>query len=113
MTSTRREILADVGKGMLMASVGAELAVEMGFGSLQAKEESNALTFGELEPMVEMFQETPPGKLLPLLAEHWQKGADLKQWVAAAALANVRTFGGEDYIGFHTMMALMPAYQMA
>jgi hypothetical protein len=33
--------------------------------------------------------------------------------VAAAALANARTFGGEDYVGFHTMMALAPALHMA
>ena len=28
-------------------------------------------------------------------------------------LANARTFGGEDYVGFHTEMALGPAYRMA
>jgi hypothetical protein len=33
--------------------------------------------------------------------------------VAAAALANARTLGGEDYDGFHDFMALMPSYQMA
>jgi hypothetical protein len=33
--------------------------------------------------------------------------------VAAGALANARTFGGEDYIGFHTLMALSPAFHMA
>jgi hypothetical protein len=33
--------------------------------------------------------------------------------VAAAALANARTFGGEDYVGFHTMMAIAPAFYMA
>ena len=33
--------------------------------------------------------------------------------VAAAALANARTFGGEDYVGFHTMMALAPALHIA
>ena len=33
--------------------------------------------------------------------------------VAAAALANARTFGGEDYTGFHTLMALAPAFHMA
>jgi hypothetical protein len=25
--------------------------------------------------------------------------------VAAAAFANARTFGGEDYVGFHTLMS--------
>jgi hypothetical protein len=113
MTSSRRQFLADVGKGMLAASIGADLAIDMGFGSLQAKEGPNELTFGELEPMVELLQETPPGKLLPILTERWKKGTDLKDLVAAAALANVRTFGGEDYVGFHTMMAMMPAYHMA
>src|SRR6266404_5065018 len=63
--------------------------------------------------MVELLQETPPGKLLPILTERWRKGTELKDLVAAAALANVRTFGGEDYVGFHTMMALTPAYHMA
>ena len=33
--------------------------------------------------------------------------------VQAAALANARAFGGQDYTGFHTFMALLPAYQMA
>ncbi len=33
--------------------------------------------------------------------------------IQAAALANARSFGGEDYIGFHTLMALKPAYGMA
>src|SRR5262249_9491170 len=31
----------------------------------------------------------------------------------AAALANARCFGGEDYVGFHTMMALAPSYHMS
>ncbi len=38
---------------------------------------------------------------------------ELRRLVAAAALANARTFGGEDYVGFHTMMALSPALRMA
>src|SRR5262249_43065850 len=42
-----------------------------------------------------------------------KQGTDLKKLVAAAALANARTLGGEDYIGFHTMMALSPAYRMS
>src|SRR5438445_75480 len=32
---------------------------------------------------------------------------------AWGARANARTFGGEDYIWFHTMMALGPAYLMS
>jgi len=38
---------------------------------------------------------------------------DLQRLVEAAALANARTFGGEDYVGFHTMMALAPSLHMA
>jgi hypothetical protein len=37
----------------------------------------------------------------------------LKQLVTAAALANARSFGGEDYTGYHTLMAMAPAYRMA
>ena len=33
--------------------------------------------------------------------------------MAAAALANARTFGGQDYDGYHAFMALVPAYQMS
>jgi hypothetical protein len=33
--------------------------------------------------------------------------------VAATALANARTFGGEDYVGFHAIMAVSPAFHMA
>ena len=59
------------------------------------------------------MQENGPDKLLPLLVERMRNGADLTQLTAAAALANARAFGGEDYDAFHTMMALAPAYHMA
>jgi hypothetical protein len=42
-----------------------------------------------------------------------KEGTDLRQLVAAAALANARAFGGQDYEGYHAIMALMPSYQMA
>ena len=38
---------------------------------------------------------------------------NLKQLIAAGALANARTFGGEDYQGFHCMFAMAPALEMA
>jgi hypothetical protein len=40
-------------------------------------------------------------------------GGGLGSFTAAAALANERTFGGQDYIGSHTFMALAPAYEMS
>src|SRR5581483_10913548 len=64
-------------------------------------------------PLVEFIRETPPDKLLPRAIEKVRAGTDLRQFVAAAALANARAFGGEDYVGFHTLMALVPAYQMS
>jgi hypothetical protein len=59
------------------------------------------------------MQETPAEKLLPILVERIRAGTELKTLTAAAALANARTFGGEDYVGYHTLMALSPAYHMA
>ena len=66
------------------------------------------LTFGPLEPLVALMQETPADKLLPILVEKLKDGTDLRELVAAAALANARTFGGQDYVGYHTFMALAP-----
>jgi hypothetical protein len=109
----RREFCAEVGKGMLIASVGAGLAADLGLGTAWAGEEPKALTFGKLEPLVCLMQETTPDKLLPILAKRLRDGTDLDQLLAAATLANARTFGGEDYIGFHTMMALAPVFHMS
>jgi len=64
-------------------------------------------------PLVAQLQETPTGKVNALLVERIRGGTDLKTLTAAAALANARSFGGEDYVGFHTLMALGPAYRMS
>jgi hypothetical protein len=110
---TRRDFLRDVGQGMLVASVGAGLAADLGVSPALGAEASGALNFGKLETLVRLMQETPAPKLLPAVVSRLKGGTDLKQLVSAAALANARTFGGEDYVGFHTMMALFPAYSMA
>ena len=109
----RRQFLAKVGEGMLVASVGYATAVEMGLASARAEEAPGSLAFGPLEPLVALMQETPTNRLLPLLVERLRSGTELRELVAAAALANARTFAGEDYVGFHTVMALAPAYHMA
>jgi hypothetical protein len=111
--TTRREFLADVGRGMLVATVGYEVATGLGLSSAIASDAADALSFGALEPLVCLMQETPANRLLPLLTEKLRGGTELRTLVSAAALANARTFGGEDYVGFHTMMALGPAYYMA
>jgi len=110
---SRREFLAEVGRGMLVASVGASLATDMGLSPIWAEGPNDSLSFGPLEPLAALMQETPPEKLLPLLVERLQAGTELRTLVAAGALANARSFGGEDYIGYHAFMALSPAYEMS
>src|SRR6185369_12689502 len=110
---TRRSFLADVGKGMLVASLGSSLAPEFGASSVFADGDEPRLTFGRLEPMVALLQETPVDRLLPILVDRLRQGTSLTELVSAASLANARTFGGEHYEGFHTFMALAPAYRMA
>jgi hypothetical protein len=109
----RREFLADVGRGMLIAGAGYSLAVDLGLSPALAEEGAESLTFGKLEPLVSMMQETNVERIQPALVDKLRGGTELRELVAAAALANARTFGGEDYIGFHTFMAMSPAYFMA
>src|SRR5215467_10563823 len=110
---TRREFLQDVGTGVVAATIGPSLAADLGFSPAFADEGPERLTFGQLEPLVSLMQETPPARLVPLVVERLRTGVELRTIVAAAALANARTFGGEDYVGFHTLMAIAPAYHMA
>lgn len=110
----RRAFLADVGRGMLVASVGPALALDMGLApAALADESAERLTFGAIEPLVSLMQESSADRLLPIIAERLKGGTDLRQLVAAAALANARAFGGQDYEGYHAFMALAPSYQMA
>jgi hypothetical protein len=99
---------------MLAASVGSVLATELGIGPAAADDRpSEFLSFGDMEPLVSLMQQTPADKLLPILVKQIQGGTDLRQLVTAAALANARTFGGQDYVGFHSFMALAPAWEMS
>lgn len=98
---------------MFVAGLGAALTSDLGLGRLMADDSADRLTFGDLDPLVEFIRSTPPDKLLPAAVKKLSDGTDLKKLVAAAALANARAFGGEDYVGFHTLMALVPAYHMS
>ncbi len=112
--NTRRGFFEDVGSGMLIAGLGASLASDFGISSAFADDGSDTLDFGKLHPLVGLLQETPVDKLQPVLVKRLKEGStDLRQLISAAALANAETFGGVDYVGFHTEMALLPAYQMA
>jgi len=110
---SRREFLSDVGRGMLVAGIGSGLATELGIVKALADEDAAPLTFGTLEPLVDLMHQTPVETLQPALVQELSKGTELKALVAAGALANARSFGGQDYVGFHTMMALTPAWQIA
>jgi hypothetical protein len=98
---------------MITAAVGYGMASELGLASALGAEPPPRLEFGTIEPLVRLMQETPAAKLVPILVEKLRSGTELRQLVTAGALANARTFGGNDYIGFHTMMALGPGFHMA
>ncbi len=112
----RRKFLANVGSGMLVGSLGTALAGDLGIGNgiaSAAESSDDRLTFGDLEPLVSAMQETPLDKLQQVLLTEIESGTQLSTLVAAGSLANARTFGGHDYVGFHTFMALTPALEMA
>ena len=111
--NTRREFLADVGRGMLVASLGSAVAGDLGLTSASAADGPDALDFGKLEPLAALLQDTPLNKLMPTLVAKLKGGTDLRTLVAAGALSNAREFGGRHYDGYHTFMALGPAYEMA
>ena len=99
---------------MLLASVGPVVAQDLGLASgAMADDSASRLTFGAIEPLVALMQDTPIDRLLPAVVDKIKSGEDFGRLVAAAALANARTFGGNDYEGYHTLMALVPAYQMS
>ena len=111
--NSRREFLADVGRGMLVASLGTSLATDLGLSPASAADAADALDFGKLEPLVALLQETPTAKLMPVLVAKLKDGTDLRTLTAAGALANARSFGGQHYEGYHTFMALAPAFEMS
>ena len=111
--NTRREFLADVGRGMLVASLGPVVAADLGLSSALAADGPDALDFGKLEPLAALLQDTPLNKLMPTLVAKLKDGTDLRTLVAAGALSNAREFGGRHYDGYHTFMALGPAFEMS
>jgi hypothetical protein len=112
--SSRRAFLMDVGRGMLVAGVGASVATDLGFSTAFADSGPESLKFGSYQPLVELLRGTPPEKLQPVLIGKLKAGeVDTRQLISAAALANAHAFGGTDYVGFHTAMAMLPALEMA
>jgi hypothetical protein len=98
---------------MLAVGLGTSLAGELGCSPAFAEEGTGNIPLGEYEALVELMRSTPAEKLQPLLAEQILQGkTTLKALTAAGALANAVTFGGCDYVGFHTAMAMLPALEM-
>jgi hypothetical protein len=83
---------------MVLATIGPALAADLGLtAAAQGAEGPSgaALSFGSLEPLVCLLQETSVDRINAVLVERLRSGLDLKTLTAAAALANARTFGGE------------------
>jgi hypothetical protein len=99
---------------MLAAGLGTSLANDLGFGADFANNGSDALPLGKYASLVDLMRSTPAEKLQPMLAKMIVQGqVDLKTLTGAGALANAVTFGGCDYVGFHTAMAMLPAMEMS
>ena len=90
MNRNRREFLADVGKGMLIASVGPTLASDLGLSTALAGKDADRLTFSDREPLVSLMQDTPANKLLPVLVEKLKAGTDLRSLVAGTHVAEAQ-----------------------
>lgn len=110
--ANRREFLQEVGGGMLAVLVGSGLASELGLAAEDDKE-GKAKPSNGLNRLSQIIQQTPTKDLLPALHTELKKGVGLRELIAAGALANVRAFGGQDYNGYHSFMALCPSYAMA
>jgi hypothetical protein len=110
--SDRREFLQEVGGGMLSVLVGSGLAAELGLAA-EDNRDGKVRATDKLSRLADIVQKTPTKDLLPALHTQLKNGASLKELIAAGALANVRAFGGQDYNGYHSFMALCPSYAMA
>jgi hypothetical protein len=97
---------------MLAVLVGSGLAADLGLAAEDGKDEP-AKTPADLARLSQLIQQTPTPDLLPALARRLKDGTSLRELIAAGALANARAFGGQDYNGYHSFMALCPSYAMA
>jgi len=113
MKTSRRQFLWGIGRGVGSAAVGFALAERLGFAEALRGLGPERLRFGALDPLVDLLQETEADAALPLLVARLRAGTPLADLVAAGALANARAYGGTNYNGYHTLMALVPSLEMA
>ncbi|MEQ8768542.1 MAG: hypothetical protein RL885_31845 [Planctomycetota bacterium] len=108
----RRRLFTRLGAGVCLTGLGATV-----FGGWSARSlfggGDERLEFGPLEPLVDLMQSCELDALLPKLVGTWRTGTSLETLVAAGLLANARALGGEDYEGYHAMMAMAPAFDLA
>jgi len=104
--NTRRDFLAAFSRGAVCASLAPTLLLRPWYRS------DTALQFGALEPLATWMHELDADAMQARAIEALRRGTSLETLVAAGALANAREFGGDDYEGFHCLMALIPALQM-
>lgn len=111
---SRREFLSNVGQSMLAAGIGASLAEDLGCSTAFAFEAPDNIPLGRYAPLVDLMRGSPAESLQAELAVLLRDGrTDLPSLIAAGSLANAVSFGGCDYVGFHTAMALLPALEMS
>ena len=72
---------------MIVAGLGSALASDLGFGTAWAAEDSDRLTFGDLDPLVNFLQETPPEKLIPTAVEKINSGTKSLAMASAVRLS--------------------------
>lgn len=114
MATSRRKFLQSVGNGMLIAGLGSHLAMELGCADTVDLRDAPILSWGKHDRWVAHMQELQPEKLQELMVRELAAGnVSLHDLTAAAALANAETFGGQDYVGYHAEMALIPALEMS
>ncbi len=75
----------DVGAGHARGQRGVgALAQDLGLApTALADEGAGHLTFGALEPLVDLMQATPADKLMPIVVRRMKEGTDLRDFVGA------------------------------
>src|SRR6187402_464142 len=75
---SRRRFLQDVGRGMLVASVGPALAFDLRLASAADVEGSDRIRFGSRDRLVDLLQSSTPEQMLRLAVAELKRGATLK-----------------------------------
>ena len=104
----RRQFIGGLSAGVL----GVGLAGTVLPGWEFSEDDGERIDFGSSESLARLMQDTPADALLDKLVAKLRSGTTPDELVKAAALANARTFAGEDYVGYHSFMALVPSLAM-